>query len=207
MLAWAKTVPAGDRTKQDFIETVQAGSELAGLLPPADATRLRKELRGLGVSVFVIKTVREQMRYDVTRLVVEAGKPFEVIVENTDAMPHNIVFVQPGARQEVAEAAQNMKPDQLDKQGRAFVPQEHTKIIEASKLIEPGQKETLKLTAPAAEGDCEYVCTFPGHWTLMWGKLIVVKDVDAYLQAHPVADVAPSGPVDHTAHQHAALAK
>ena len=207
VLAWAKTVPAGDRTKQDFIETTQAGSELAGLLPPADAARLRKELRSLGVSVFVIKTVREQMRYDTTRLVVEAGKPFEIIVENTDAMPHNLVFVQPGARQEVAEAAQNMKPDALDKKGRAFVPKDHAKIIEASKLIEPGQKETLKLTAPATEGDYEYVCTFPGHWTLMWGKLIVVKDVDAYLQAHPLADAVPSGPVDHAAHQHAALKK
>ena len=39
----------------------------------------------------------------------------------------------------------------------------------------------------------------------MWGKLIVVKDVDAYLQAHPVADAVPSGLVDHAAHQHAAL--
>ena len=207
VLAWAKTVPAGDRTRQEFIETTQAGMELAGLLPSADAVRVRKELRGLGVSVFVIKTVREQMRYDTTRLVVEAGKPFEVIVENTDAMPHNLVFVLPGARQEVAEAAQNMKPDQLDKQGRAFVPKDHKKIILATKLVEPGQKETLKVTAPGEEGEYEYVCTFPGHWMLMWGKLFVTKDVDAYLQAHPVADAVPSGPVDHAAHQHAALAR
>ncbi len=204
VLAWAKTVPAGDRTKQGFIEITQAATEIAGLLPPADATTLRKELRSLGVSVFVIKTVREQMRYDNARLVVEAGKPFEVILENTDAMPHNLVFVQPGSRQEVAEAAQNMKPDALDKQGRAFIPKDHAKIIAATRLVEPDQKETLKVTAPATEGEYEYVCTFPGHWAIMWGKLIVTKDVDAYLQAHPVAEAAPATPVDHAAHQHAA---
>lgn len=208
VVAWAKTIPDGDRTKQDFIETVQAGSELAGLLPPADAARLRKELRGLGVSVFVVKTVREQMRYDTTRLVVEAGKPIEIIIENTDAMPHNFVVVQPASRQEVAEAAQNMKPDALDSQGRAFIPKDHPKIIAGSKLVEPGHKETLKLKVPDTEGEYEYVCTFPGHWTLMWGKLVVTKDVDAYLQAHPVADaIPPSAPVDHSQHQHGELPK
>ena len=61
---------------------------------------------------------------------------------------------------------------------------------------------------PATEGEYEYVCTFPGHWAIMWGKLIVTKDVDAYLQAHPVADAVPAGaPVDHSQHQHASLGK
>lgn len=203
ILAWAKTVPADKRTQQDFVEIQQTGLEVAALLPPADATRIRKELRGLGVSVYVIKTVREQMRYDTPRLVVEAGKPFEVIFENMDLMPHNIVFVEPGARQAIAEEVQTMKPDQVDKQGRPYVPQKGDKrIIEASHLIEPGQKETLKLTAPKKEGDYEYVCTFPGHWVIMFGKLVVTKDVEAYIQAHPEsAPAAPAAAVhDHSAH-------
>ena len=204
ILTWAKTVPAGDRTRQDFVETVQAGQELAALLAPADATRVRKELRSLGVSVFVIKTVREQMRYDTPRLVVEAGKPFEVIVENVDLMPHNIVFVEPGSRQAIAEAVQTMKPDQLDKKGRPYVPEKDKRVIEASKMLEPGQKETLKIKAPDKEGEYEYVCTFPGHWMIMWGKLIVTKDVDAWLQANPQPSPSTSGvAVDHSAHQHA----
>ncbi len=195
ILAWAKTVPADKRTGQDFVEIQQAGLELASLLPPADSTRIRKELRGLGVSVFVIKTVREQMRYDTPRLVVEAGKPFEVIFENMDQMPHNIVFVEPGARQAIAEAVQTMKPDQLDKEGRPYVPQKGDKrILQASHLIEPGQKETIKINAPREEGDYEYVCTFPGHWVIMFGKMVVTKDVDAYLQANPDATPAPAAP-------------
>ena len=183
VLAWAKSVPAGDRTKQDFIETVQAGGELASLLPPADAARIRKELRGLGVSVFVIKTIREQMRYDTPRLVVEAGKPFEIILENLDAMGHNLVIVKPGTKEKVGTAAATMTPDKLDTQGRAFLPKSDD-ILAATKLVEPDQKETLKFTAPAVEGEYEYVCTVPGHFAIMNGKLIVTKDVDAWLAAN-----------------------
>jgi azurin len=171
--------------------------ELASLLPPADAARIRKELRSLGVSVFVVKTVREQMRYDTPRIVVEAGKPFEVIFENVDMMPHNFVLVQPGTRQAVAEAVQTMKPDHLDKDGRAYIPWDGKKldkrVLDATRLIEPGQKQTLKLTAPKNEGEYEYVCTFPGHWMIMSGKLIVTKDVDTYLQKNPEAP-APNLP-------------
>lgn len=191
VLAWAKTVPASARTEQAFVETLQAGMEMAALLPPDQGTPLRKELRGLGVSTFVIKTVREQMRYDTQRIVVEAGKPFRVIFQNEDFMPHNLLVVEPGKRQAVAEAAMVMKPGELDKKGRAFVPKKDSEILAASKLLEAGQQEILEITAPRKAGDYEYVCTFPGHWMLMWGRLIVTKDVDAYIAAHPSADAAP----------------
>jgi hypothetical protein len=80
LVAWAKRIPAGERTSQDYVETVQFAGDLAGFLPPEKATDLRKELKELRVSVFVVNTVREQMRYDTARLVVEAGKPFEIIL-------------------------------------------------------------------------------------------------------------------------------
>src|SRR5439155_24190110 len=110
ILVWARTVPAAKRTEQDYVETVQVGMQMAALLPAAPSSRIRKELLDLSVRVFVIKSVREQMRYDTTRLVVEASKPFEIIFENLDMMPHNIVIVQPGAR-----------PNDDDEIGRAHV--------------------------------------------------------------------------------------
>ncbi|HEY0551568.1 MAG TPA: HEAT repeat domain-containing protein, partial [Verrucomicrobiae bacterium] len=78
ILKWAKSVPAAKRTDQEFVETIQVGMDLATLLPAADSTRVRGELVDLSVSVFVVKTVREQMRYDVGRLVVVAGKDIEI---------------------------------------------------------------------------------------------------------------------------------
>ncbi|WP_367870920.1 plastocyanin/azurin family copper-binding protein [Luteolibacter sp. Populi] len=187
LVNWAKKIPAEDRTSQDYIEVVQVANDLAGLMPPARASVARKVLKDLRVNVFVVKAVREQLRYDTARLVVEAGKPFQVIFENPDAMPHNLVFVQPQTLQAVSETVQANPPDKLDGQGRAYVPDKDSRVIAATKLIEAGQKTTLALTAPEKEGVYEYVCTFPGHWAIMQGKLVVTKDVDAYLQAHPEA--------------------
>jgi azurin len=115
---------------------------------------------------------------------VTAGQPFEIRFENVDFMPHNLVIVRPGAREKVGLASAKMKPDELDGEGRAFIP-ESRDILAATKLIEPRQKTALKLTAPAEEGDCEFFCTYPGHYMIMWGQLIVTKNVDAYLQKHP----------------------
>ncbi|MCK6500816.1 MAG: plastocyanin/azurin family copper-binding protein, partial [Nitrospira sp.] len=199
LASWAKAVPEGSRSGLEFAETVQLADDLAGFLPADQATALRRELRGLRVATFVIRTVREQMRYDTPRLVVEAGKTFELIVENGDFMPHNLVIVKPGAREKVGVAASTMRPDQLDNRGRAYVPRGDD-VIAATRLLEAGQKETLKVTAPTTEGDHEYVCTFPGHHQVMWGWLIVTKDVDAYLAAHPEAKPAGGGSTDHSQH-------
>ena len=186
MVAWAKTVPETDRTTQDYSEIVQLAADMTGLMPADKAEPLRKELRNLRVSLFVVRSVREQMRYDTPRLVVDAGKSFEIIFENGDFMPHNLVVVKPNAREKIGPIAATMKPDELDRRGRAYVP-EHPDILGATKMLLPGERESLKLKAPAEEGDYEYFCTFPGHYQVMWGRLIITKDVDAYLFAHPEA--------------------
>ncbi len=182
---WAKTVPSDNRTSREYTDTIQATDKLIALLPVDQATAATKALNDLNVMTFTIKTVREQLRYDIARLVVEAGKPFQVIFENPDAMPHNLVFVMPGTLQDVATAVQTYPPDKLDSKGRAYVPESDPRVIAATVLVEAGKSTTLDLTAPTAEGTYQYVCTFPGHWAIMKGELIVTKDVKAWLAAHP----------------------
>lgn len=198
ILAWAKTIPTRQRTAQDFVETVQVGLDMAALLPVEKSAPIRKGLVDLGVRVFAIKTIREGMRYDTPRIVVEAGKPFEIIFENTDMMPHNLVIVMPGTRESVGAEAQNMKAEP-DRNGRVYVPPRNKNILAATKLMEPGQKETLKLTAPKTPGDYEYVCTYPEHWKVMFGQMIVVKDLDAYMK---VTASAPSVQAADAGHNH-----
>ncbi|MBL9128746.1 MAG: discoidin domain-containing protein, partial [Verrucomicrobiales bacterium] len=193
LLAWAKSIPADERTREDYLQALQTAGDLAGLLPETEAAAARKDLKELRVSVFVIRTVREQMRYDTPRLVVEAGKPFEIIIENDDFMPHNLVVVKPGSRERIGAVVDKMSPEKLDGRGRAFMP-DSPDILAGTRLLEQGMKETLQVTAPAEEGQYEYVCTFPGHWPVMWGYLIVTKDVDDYLQKNPVAPIQPTQP-------------
>jgi azurin len=159
------------------VEVITAAKEVATLLPEADAKAVRRQLRDVSVDVFIVHTVHEQLRFDTTRITVQAGKPFEILFENDDGMPHNLVIVQPGKHLDIGTAAMTMTPNQLDKQGRAFIPKDwEGKVIAATKLLEPGQKETIKLNAPGKPGDYEFVCTFPGHAVIMWGTLVVTKD-------------------------------
>ena len=40
-------------------------------------------------------------------------------------------------------------------------------------IIEPGKSFTIHFTAPAERGEYPYLCTFPGHWQIMNGVMIV----------------------------------
>jgi glucose/arabinose dehydrogenase/azurin len=191
LVAWAKSKPASERTSRDYAETVQVAEELAATLPAAEADALRQTLAGLRVPTFVVRAVVEGMRYDVTRLVAPVGKQIEITFENPDVMPHNLVIVEPGARARVGQAAQELPAEHLDRQGRAWVP-ESRELIAATKMLETGQSETLRFGPIRQEGIYEYVCTFPGHWGVMYGQLVITKDVDAYLKANPATAVAPA---------------
>ncbi len=192
LVAWAKTVPEGNRTSRDYIETIQLASDLASQLKPDEATELRRELRSMRVPVYFVHTVREQMRYDTPRIVVEAGKSFEITLENGDYMPHNMVLLAPGQRERIGSAAALLPPGQVDSRGRAYLPRMDG-IIDGTRLLNAGQSETLKVKGIDKEGEYEFVCTFPGHHQVMWGWLIVTKDVDAYLAANPEVKAAGTG--------------
>ncbi len=183
LMKYLKELPADERTAPDAVSAFQLASDLVTLLPAERAKEAGKALRGVGVSVFVIRTIHEQMLYDKSLLVVEAGKPVEIILINEDAMPHNFVIVMPGASEEVGKAAEKMTPEP-DAQGRVHVPPS-PKVLHATRMVEGGQQVKLSFTAPTEPGDYQYVCTFPGHWMRMLGTLAVVQDVEAYLASRP----------------------
>lgn len=179
-------VPSANRTEDSFLNAIQFASDLASLLPTAKAAPTQKFLRDLGVQVIVIRTVPEQMLYDKQLLVVEAGKPVEIILVNDDAMQHNLVVVLPGSVEEIGTAAEAMPPE-ADAQGRLYVPAS-PKVLHATSMLNFGETARLSFVAPEEPGEYNYVCTFPGHWRRMFGTLAVVPDVDAYLADHPARE-------------------
>jgi putative heme-binding domain-containing protein len=183
LMSYLKDLPADQRTAPEAVSAFQLASDLVTLLPADKAKEAGKALRAVGVSVFVIRTIHEQMLYDKSLIVVEAGKPVEIILMNEDVMPHNLVVILPGALEEVGKAAEKMQPEP-DAQGRIHVPAS-PKVLHATKMVDPGQQAKLSFTAPPEPGDYQYVCTFPGHWMRMVGTLAVVKDVEAYLASRP----------------------
>src|SRR5205823_14767386 len=182
LVAWLKTVPVDQRGAPDALSAFQFATDLNSLLPAEKARAAAKTLRALGTSVFVIRTIPEQMLYDKTLVVVEPGKPVEIILKNEDAMQHNLVVVAPGALEEIGQAAEKMAP-QPDAFLRLYVP-DSPKVLFATKLLDPGQQTKLAFTAPAKAGEYPYLCTYPGHWRRMVGTLAVVNDVEGYLASH-----------------------
>ena len=46
-------------------------------------------------------------------------------------------------------------------------------IVRHTKLLKPGESETLEFTAPEEAGDYPYLCTFVGHAAIMNGVMKV----------------------------------
>ncbi len=191
LLAHVKTIPPGDRTSANALDALQLADALAGLLPPDRAMKVRRELGDLGVRVIRLGTVTDQMLFDKDRIAAQAGKPVEVVFENTDIMPHNFVVAKPGALEEVGLLGESSatQPGALE---RNYVPPTD-KILVAGRLLAPRESQKISFTAPSKPGVYPYVCTYPGHWRRMYGAFYVVEDIAAYLAdptgylaAHPL---------------------
>ena len=118
-----------------------------------------------------IGTIVEKLKFDLKEFSVTAGKKIKLTFANSDFMPHNIVFVQPGAADEVGFAALQLGEKGFDVQ---WVP-ESDKIIASSKLVDYKNEAILEFEAPAKPGDYPFVCTFPGHHILMRGMMKVTN--------------------------------
>ena len=179
LLAHVAKIPTADRTSPAALDAMQLAESLAALLPADRAKAIRQELGDLGVRVIRIGTIPHQMAFDKERIVIQAGKPVEFVLENSDIMPHNFAITLPGAMEEIGNAAEAMaqQPGALE---RHFVPQS-SKILLSSQLLQPRQSQKLSFAAPAQPGVYPYVCTYPGHWRRMYGALVVVENLDDYL--------------------------
>lgn len=125
------------------------------------------------VQVIQLKTVREEMRYTLKEFTVTAGKPVEIVLENPDAMQHNLVVGKAKSMDIIGTAADKLITAK-DGADRNYVPSV-SEVLAATPLVNPGQTYRLKFTAPAQPGDYPYLCTFPGHWRIMNGTMRVVK--------------------------------
>lgn len=114
----------------------------------------------------------DAMQFTKKELKVKAGQNVKLTLKHTGklakaAMGHNFVLLAQGT--DVAafgqKAAQARDTD--------YIPQsEASKILAHTKLIGGGESTTVEFKAPK-KGTYTYICSFPGHYALMQGKLIV----------------------------------
>ncbi len=116
-----------------------------------------------------IAIVPGALRYATTRFDVPAGQSVELSLKNTCIMPHNLVLGQVGKADAIVTQAMGLMSEGFAKN---FIP-DTADVLAATKIVNPGQTERIKFTAPKEPGEYPYLCTFPGHGTIMRGVMRV----------------------------------
>lgn len=117
-----------------------------------------------------ISSVGDTMAYDKTLLEAKAGETVKLTLRNSaksPAMLHNWVLIQPGSTDRVVMAALQAG------QGKGYLPDGSPDVIAHTRLTNPGESDTIEFKAPATPGDYPFICTYPGHFSLMKGILRV----------------------------------
>ena len=114
-----------------------------------------------------IGPVGNEMKYETTQFEVQKGQEVTLIMNNTatmEMMKHNIVILNDASKANEVGTAALSAPGYLP---------EHDAIMVATAIAEPGQQSQVTFTAPKKAGRYTYICTFPGHYMVMKGEMIV----------------------------------
>ncbi len=115
----------------------------------------------------------DNMKYDKTLFKIKAGQDVKLTMKNVgklpkEAMSHNVVILAQGTDvQAFGEAAVAAKPDHIP---AAMA----TDVIAHTKLLGPGESDNITFKIPDA-GVYDFICTFPGHFGTMKGKIVAEK--------------------------------
>lgn len=116
----------------------------------------------------------DQMKFDVTTFRVKPGQPVKVVFRNAGTMPKESM----GHCWTLLDRNTNL--DKFVEAGFAhassgyIAPEMKDKVLATSKVLGPGETETVSFIAPTIQGDYTYVCVFPGHSAMMRGVMTVL---------------------------------
>ncbi len=190
LLKRAEAMPAAKRTGEKALLAMELVDELLATMDDDSAAAFRDRMSKVSVRVVRIKTVKEEMRYDVPYFAAQAGRPIQIVLQNEDLMPHNLLVCQPGKLKQVAADGLRAGPTG-GKDGKQYVPKTND-VLFATDMVQAHQQERLTFTVPTKPGAYPFVCTFPQHWSRMYGVMVVVDDLAAW-EKNPIKPEDPIG--------------
>ena len=120
---------------------------------------------------FVLNAVNQEMAFDKTTLHAKAGQTVEIILNNKDQMSHNLGVIKPNSLETFGAMVDGfLKNPEAEKMG--YVPKSKY-VLGATEMLTPGVSGSVVIKLPDTPGIYPYVCTFPGHWRMMQGVIIV----------------------------------
>ena len=113
----------------------------------------------------------KNLTYATPELRARAGEPLAVTLVNPDVVPHNWVLIEPGKLASVGEMANQLIADP-EAFARHYIPDTDA-VICYTDIVQPHSEQTIHFHAPLQPGRYPFLCTFPGHWMVMNGVMIV----------------------------------
>ena len=107
------------------------------------------------------------MAYQTKEFTVKADQEVILIMKNTatvEVMKHNVVILSDSTKvNEVGQKAMSAE---------GYIPN-HPAIIAATPMADAGAQTQVTFKAPSKPGKYTYICTYPGHYMMMKGVMIV----------------------------------
>ena len=114
----------------------------------------------------------DMMRYSKNKFTVGAGQKVKLEFKNIGKLPkaamgHNIIILKKGTD------VLGFCNEALKFPNEGYFPEtKKNEVIAYTKLLGPGESDIVYFVAPS-KGDYDFVCSFPGHFALMKGKMTV----------------------------------
>ncbi|MEK9773725.1 MAG: plastocyanin/azurin family copper-binding protein [Opitutae bacterium] len=123
----------------------------------------------------IVISGNDAMQFDIKKFEAVPGESIRLTLKNIGTMPkiamgHNLVVL----KKDIDAIAFGQKV--LASGGSSTNPLPKSllgDVIAYTKLLGPGESETITIEAPTVKGDYQYVCTFPGHFAMMRGTMEV----------------------------------
>ena len=112
-----------------------------------------------------------QLSFETRTVVVKAGESLALTLDNPDVVPHNWALIKPGTLERVGNLANLLIADP-EAALRHYIPQS-SDVLAYTDVVLPRDQFTIHFSAPEQPGRYPFLCTFPGHWKVMNGELIV----------------------------------
>ena len=135
-------------------------------------------LASLAVSLHAAQKVsitgNDTMQFDKREFTVKSGEQVELEFKNIGKLPkiamgHNLVILKQGISSlKFGQKVMSMGANATNPLPKASM----VDVIAATKLLGPGEIETITFMAPEP-GDYQFVCSFPGHFAMMRGVMVV----------------------------------
>jgi azurin len=116
----------------------------------------------------------DKMKFDVTAFEAKPGQKISVTLKNVGTTPkfsmgHNFVVLDRNVN------VPNFLDAASTNAAHDYVPPDAKGVLAHTKLLGPGETDTVTFSAPFVPGDYPFFCSFPGHYSQGTKGIMTVK--------------------------------